>query len=129
MLPSVVLVLSVEMIRDGGSLAATFQGSNGSEYWLFFEIRFHELPSGERERLGHNDPVVFVRQVGVPSGISWRHAENLLHQLRPLVRDDSSLKWLEVMEATAAANGHLPTGIDRFMGRPVNPCFRRPVQR
>ena len=33
MLSSIGLVLSVEMIRDGGSLAAVFQGSNGHKYW------------------------------------------------------------------------------------------------
>ena len=34
MLPSIGLLLSVEMIRDGGSLAASFQGSNGAVFHL-----------------------------------------------------------------------------------------------
>jgi len=120
-LPTIDLVLSVETIRDGGSLAAIFQGSNGSKYWLFFEIKTHRLSSGEVERLGYKDPVIVERQVGVPMGTSWRHAQILLNQLRPLVRDDSSLKCLEIMEATAVAHGELPTGIDRSLGKPLTP--------
>jgi hypothetical protein len=120
-LPNIDLVLSVEMIRDGGSLAAIFQGSNGSKYWLFFEIKTHQLTSGEVERLGYKAPVIVERQVGVQMGTSWQHAQILLNQLRPLVRDEASLKWLDIMEATAVAHGELPTGIDRSLGKPLTP--------
>lgn len=58
MLPSIVVVNSVEMIRDGGSLAASFQGKNGSEYWLFFRLLHRTLPTGILERLGYAKPVV-----------------------------------------------------------------------
>ena len=119
MLPSIGLVLSVEMIRDGGSLAAVFQGSNGSEYWLSFEVRTRELPSGEIERLGYKDPVVVERKIGLSLGTSWQHALIMLHQMRPLVRDESSLKWLQVMEATAEAHGQLPAGVEPVLGKPL----------
>jgi len=115
MLPSIGLVLSVEMIRDGGSLAAVFQGSNGAKYWLFFELETRELPTGQLERLGYKDPVVVERQVGLPLSISWEHAKIMLHQMRPLAPDAASLKWLDVMEATAEAHGRLPTEMERTL--------------
>ncbi len=119
MLPSISLVLSVEMIRDGGSLAAVFQGANGSEYWLFFELTTRELQSGALERLGYKDPVVVERLSGISVGISWSQAEIMLHQMRPLIRDSFSLKWLEIMEAAAAAQGQVPDGIERLLGKPI----------
>ena len=117
MLPSIGLVLSVEMIRDGGSLAASFQGSNGAKYWLFFELATRELPSGHLERLGYKDPVVVERQVGLPVAVSWEQAKIMLHQIRRLAPDASSLKWLDVMEATADAHGRLPTEMERTLQR------------
>jgi hypothetical protein len=115
MLPSIGLVLSVEMIRDGGSLAAVFQGSNGSKYWLFFEHDSRELPSGGLERLGYKSPVVVERQVGLPISVSWAQATTMLHQMRPLVPNPSSLKWLDAMEAVAESQGKLLTGVERVL--------------
>jgi hypothetical protein len=115
MLPSIGLVLSVEMIRDGGSLVAMFQGSNGAEYWLFFELDARELPTGQLERVAYKEPVVVERQVGLPVAVSWEHAKIMLHQMRPLVPDTSSLKWLGIMEATAETHGGLPTEIERTL--------------
>jgi hypothetical protein len=118
MLPSIGLVLSVEMLRDGGSLAAIFQGSNGAEYWLLFELQTRELPSGHLERTGYKDPVVVERQVGLPIGVSWQQATIMLHQMRGLVTDASSLKWLETMELAAVGRGQLPANLERTLEAP-----------
>ena len=115
MLPSIGLVLSVEMIRDGGSLAAVFQGSNGSKYWLFFEHDSRKLPSGGLERVGYKSPVVVERQVGLPISVSWVQATVMLHQMRPLVPNPASRKWLDTMEAVAESQGKLPTGVERVL--------------
>ena len=121
MLPSIALVSSVEMIRDGGSLAAIFQGENGSEYWLFFKVSIRELPSGEAERLGYEKPVVFERQVGNETEISWQHAKILLNQMRPMLREESHRRWLEAMYASANTDGQLPPSVERILGRAVRP--------
>jgi hypothetical protein len=92
-----------------------FQGSNGAEYWLFFELDTRELPTGQLERLGYKAPVVVERQVGLPLAISWEEAKIMLHQMRPLAPDASSLKWLDVMETTAEAHGRLPTQMERTL--------------
>jgi hypothetical protein len=121
MLPSIALVSGVEMIRDGGSLAAVFQGPNGGEYWLFFKVRIRELPSGEAERLGYEKPVVFERYVGNESEISWQHAKVLLNQMRPMLREESHHRWLEAMYASAEAYGLLPPGVEPILGKAIKP--------
>ena len=119
MLPSIALVHSVEMIRDGGSLTAVFQGTNGTQYWLFFKININILPSGEWERLGYMSPAVVDHQSGCHIDVSWQHATVLLHQIEALTTDESSIKWLNVMESTAAACGRLPSEIARIVGKPI----------
>jgi len=120
MLPSIALLRSVEMIRDGGSLAAIFQGANGGEYWLFLEVRLRELPTGEAERLGYEEPVVVERLTGVTTGISWQHAKILLGQMRPLLREEADRRWLEVMYECTQTNGRLPSGVERVFGQAVS---------
>jgi hypothetical protein len=115
-LPSIALVLSVEMIRDGGSLAAAFQGGNGSEYWLFFRLVHRALPTGQLERLHYEQSVVVERPYGSASEVSWRHALVLLNQMRSQLRSASDLGWLETMVAVANAEGKLPVGMQRIVG-------------
>lgn len=117
MLPSITFVNSVEMIRDGGSLAASFQGENGSEYWLFYRLLHRTLPTGIFERLAYAKPVVVDRQVGTEFEISWEQALILIHQIRPLLRTAQDDEWLDAMQATALAEGKLPAKVDRFLGR------------
>ena len=119
MLPSIALVDSIEMIRDGGSLAAIFQGENGSEYWLLFKVSMRALPSGETERLRYERPVIVERQVGSEIEISWQHAKILLNQMRPMLHEESHRQWLEAMYASAETAGQLPPGVKRVMVRAV----------
>ena len=119
MLPSIALLSSVEMIRDGGSLAAIFQGPNGSEYWLFLKVRLRELPTGEVERLGYEEPIVIERLTGISTGMSWHHANILLSQMRPLLREEAHRKWLEAMYESTQANGKLPSSVERVFGEAV----------
>ncbi len=107
------------MIRDGGSLAACFLGTNGAEYWLFFSLLSEKSEAGEFVRLGYKSPVIFERakfqtsnEIGWESMnqvvLSWKHAEVFLHQLRDHVRNDGDLKWLNAMEEVACSQGGLP---------------------
>jgi hypothetical protein len=116
MLPSIALVHSVEMIRDGGSLATIFQGSNGSEYWLFFKVRLQKRSSGETERLGFLNPVIVDRLTGNGIEISWQHAKVFLNQMHPFIREDRHSKWFEIMQEVVEMQGRLPPGIKRILG-------------
>ena len=120
MLPSIALVHGVEMIRDGGSLAAMFQGANGSQYWLLFPINVRDLQSGEGERLGYVSPVVVDRQSGCHIDVPWHYATVLLHQIKALTTEEGSIKWLNIMESTAAACRRLPSEVARIVGKPIN---------
>ena len=118
MLPQIALVLSVEMIRDGGSLAAIFHGSNGAEYWLFFKVKSRTLPSGEMERFAYEKPVVIERGTNQEFKSSWQQAVVLLDQMRPMLRSEADRKWLESMYSTAMTAGQVPAAIDRVLGVP-----------
>ena len=93
MLPSVALALAVEKLRDGGSLCASFQGSNGAQYWLVLPIL---LESGAMN--GYSKPVV-VEQPYAPEKLqlSWSHAEVLLHQVERLLPEGSDRRWIQPM--------------------------------
>jgi len=116
MIPSIGSLLSVEMIRDGGSLAAVFQGKDASNYWLFFPLRQKKLASGQIERLGYNTPQIVDRLTGTSIDISWVHALMLVNQMEPLLRETSDRKWLDAMRITAQEQGALPPGIARYLG-------------
>jgi hypothetical protein len=118
MIPPIGLLLSVEMIRDGGSLAAEFQCADAATYWLFFPLRMQELASGEIERLGYGQPIISCRIAGTSTEISWDHALALLNQMEPLLRDESHREWLDAMRATARGGGALPPRIVRSLGIP-----------
>jgi hypothetical protein len=121
MLPPIGAVVSVDMIRDGGSLAATFYGNNGAMYSLWYKLRQERIASGEFVRLGYERPVVFehfeFREGSERSAwqslneieVSWNHALILLHQMHPYLRDDTDRKWLGVMEEVATTEGRLPS--------------------
>ena len=128
MLPAIGHVLAVEMLRDGGSLNASFLGLNGSNYSLLFEIKLEASASGVWMRLGYQQPRVFERQkFRRPNGgheweafneveVSWKHAEVLLHQMQPHLRSDLDLQWHETMLLVASAQGALPADIASKLG-------------
>jgi hypothetical protein len=101
------------MIRDGGSLAAVWQGVDGAEYWLFFKIKIERRNDGTSQRVAYSSPVIVDRLTGMHFDVSWEHALVLLHQMRLLVSEDGHMHWLETMECTARTCGQIPPGIDR----------------
>ena len=118
MLPPVSAVNYVEMIRDGGSLEASFIGPNGSKYCLYFPLIVHVDSEGLRKRCGYSQPTVFERlefrhqdafewQSANEVEISWQHAHVLLQQFRTHPLSTEQERWLRVMEDVAKAEGDL----------------------
>src|SRR5438105_469131 len=117
MLPPISTVLSVEMIRDGGSLSALFLGANGSKYCLHFELKLEYPASGDWIRLGYENPVVFEYfEFRTEAGgfaweplnkveISWDHARVFLNQMRAYVQSERDIRWLEAMTEVAVGAG------------------------
>jgi hypothetical protein len=107
------------MIRDGGSLQASFVGTNGSKYCLWFELVTRVDEHGRRRRAGYSNLLVFERlEFHRPNSfewrsaneveVSWEHAANLLHQFRSHPLSDVQVRWLENMEKVASLRGGLP---------------------
>lgn len=111
------------MLRDGGSLAALFSGTNGSAYCLHFQLISGTGLNGELVRLGYEKPIVFERLVFRDANkiemkslneveITWEHAKVLLRQIRRHLQNDRDLKWLSAMEESAETEGKLPAGVE-----------------
>ncbi len=107
MLPPISFVESIEIIRDGGSLAAIFDGSNGANYWLLFTVEVKILPSGDWQRERYLPPVIVERQIGTAIEITWEHAKVFLNQMRPFIKGAQDQKMLEVMFTVANAQGQI----------------------
>jgi hypothetical protein len=129
MVPAVHRVISVEKIRDGGSLAARFT-SDGSAYILFVKLRsvFHGPPGSpaQVERLGFDRPVLIdcdpkkrpadTDQVihSVLSGpsfpVSWREARELLCAISGLSGGLNRIEsdWLREMVNAVSHEGRVP---------------------
>ena len=120
MLPPISTVVDIELVRDGGSLAATVIGANGATYRLHFQLISSCSDDGQYIRHGYERPVIFESfrfhfgegRVACESlntvEISWQHALVFLHQLRGYVRHDRNFTWLEAMEEVAETEGLLP---------------------
>jgi len=104
MLPPVVNALAAEMIRDGGSFAATFLCADSNEYWLHFGIQLDEH-DGYVEARRYSKPVVVNRPAQLETQISWQHATVLLGQLRPMLRHEQHLRAADVMVDIAEHEG------------------------
>lgn len=105
MIPAISHILGVEMIRDSGSLAACFRGSDGSEYWLMFPVDPASDVSGLSEWRDYLAPVVIDRLCGTAFAITWTHAQVLLDQVEAFPLDEPSQRWLRIMRDIATAEG------------------------
>ena len=101
------------MLRDGGSIAAIFQGADASEHWLVLRVRTRELTSGKWERLGYETPVLVDRQTGLETQVSWQHARSILNQARSMLRTEEHGQWLDRMAEAViiSKEGLLPQGV------------------
>lgn len=93
MLPSITLAHEVELLRDGGSLCASFQGANGSQYWLVLPV----VLQGSKAT-GYEQPVIVERPYAVGSiQISWAHAKTILNQVDGLLAETKDRKYVKRM--------------------------------
>jgi hypothetical protein len=99
MVPIVKSVVDANMIRDGGSLTATFHDPDGSEWILLLQIKQVSHPD-RVERLGFTAPVlidadpakrpmhaenhIVSERRGPSCQLSWEEAEALVGQMTAL---------------------------------------------
>jgi hypothetical protein len=125
MLPDVCRLDRVEMIRDGGSFAATFENDCGARYILFIPIR--TVKDGDRRRrLGYDPPLIidcdpkkrpantdrvrYSELCGPKIPISWADARGAVDAITRLANglDSFGRHWLGQMAHIAATEGMLP---------------------
>jgi hypothetical protein len=115
MFSPIAIVDSVEMIRDGGSLAAIFHGRDGCEYWLFFEICIRNLSEQVVERVGYARPKVVNRHTGIEVSVTWEDASTMLKKIAKITHRDQDWHWLKIMQAVVDSNGELPDGVEKVI--------------
>jgi hypothetical protein len=122
-----------ERIRDGGSLAADFDGDDGGRYILFFRLRTERGPGpDEMTYLGFEDPVVIDRDparrpadtdtiiysdfAGPTTAVTWAQALELLSALtRSPDLEPSQVEGVRRMQRLAEDEGRQPPQIAKVL--------------
>jgi hypothetical protein len=130
MLPTLIEAIDVEMIRDGGSYAATFRDKDGGRYILFTRIKNIDRDETTRERTGYEPPrlidcdatkrppntdkVVYSELGGPAIAITWAEARTIMLLARGLAKglDEWRRKWLDQMNQVVTSDGGLPPDVD-----------------
>jgi len=130
MLPALTRAVEVEMIRDGGSYAATFCDEEGGRYILFTRIKRIDHSETTKERIGYEQPILIdcnptkrppntdTRIYGDLSGpstaISWAEARAFMALTMGLAEglDAWRQKWLDQMNHVVANDGGLPPDVE-----------------
>ena len=130
MLPVVSSLINIEMLRDGGSLAASFKSDRGREYTLLLRI---DIDKKEHRRLGYRDPVlidcdpklrppntdrvIYSSLCGPAVPVSWSEACEITTAVSPLAIELDSWQtvWLAQMVYVTTNDGRLPPDMDLEM--------------
>lgn len=115
MLTPITIVDSVEMIRDGGSLAAVFYGKDSCQYSLFLAILMQTLESGDVKRLGFASPKLMNRHTNIEVAITWEQALAMLGQIGGMIHQERDLKWHALMRKVVISRGLLPEELEKVM--------------
>ena len=104
MLPAIAHALSIEMLRDGGSLCASFQGTDGSQYWLLLPV---VIAGPGTSAAAHYGLPVIVERPFAPEElqVSWEHARLLLQPIEDLLPPNANRAWVQPMYDCIRAKG------------------------
>ncbi len=139
-LPTICRALDVEMIRDGGSLAATFEDESGHRHILFTRIKIVDRDPLTIERAGYELPILidcgpakrppdtdqkkYSELSGPKTHLTWDQARIFMALARGLVEglDQWRRKWLDYMDYVVTNDGGIPPGMETIMQvkRPPN---------
>ena len=81
MIPHVDTFFQAELLRDGGSLCASFLDPHGHSVWLLLKVQRESQTSGQSVRTGFHRPLVINRTIGIENGVSWSTAKVLIARL------------------------------------------------
>ena len=104
MKPNIAELKSIEVIRDGGSLAAIFLDELGDEYWLFLKNIWgnFELPQDDPERyiypiLGNST------KKGKGKKITIQYSLEILEELKEKIKSDKQMKLYKTYKKVLTA--------------------------
>ena len=129
MLPKLIVAVDVEMIRDGGSYAATFDDKDGGRYILFTRIKQIDLDQDMKKIIGYEPPIlidcnpakrpqdtderVYGELSGPATDVTWAEARTIMVLTKGLAEglDEWRRKWLDQMNHVVTSNGSLPPDV------------------
>lgn len=74
---NVLHILSVEKLRDGGSLIVSFQADDSCEYWLMLAVKV-----SDEANCDFNSPALVNRTMGIEADLGWFGAKSWLQRLK-----------------------------------------------
>lgn len=86
-------ILSVEELRDGGSLVIGFQADDSCSYWLMLPIIVRGVNEGT-----FGAPVLVNRTTAIEVDLSWVGANNWLCKLEYFIEDEEHKSTLNRMK-------------------------------
>jgi hypothetical protein len=86
-------ILSVEKLRDGGSLIISFQSDDSCEYWLMFPKMGY---AGEEVIYG--SPALINRTTSIEVDLGWGGAKVWLHKLKTYIGNSKQLMLVNKMQ-------------------------------
>lgn len=92
-------VLSVEILRDGGSLIASFQSDDSCEYWLMLPIA-----NFEQKNRKFKEPVLVNRTTNIEVCLSYSSAQTWLNRLATFIVDTEQKELLNKMHGIVNEN-------------------------
>lgn len=106
MIPSISRLHGAELVRDGGSVGATFADNEGALHWFIFPVeRVADPGDGSSRRVGFSLPVLVNRSTGLEFSMPWASARDLVARLEDFATTDSDRTWLNVMSQIAHGEG------------------------
>jgi hypothetical protein len=138
--PSVISVENVEMIRDGGSLAATYNSEGAGRHILFTKIRIAQGDSLTSERLCYEQPILidcdpakrpldtdrihYSKLSGPAVSVTWEEARVLVAGFSRLADglNEFGMMRLRRLEHVVSTDGGLPPNIERYLRRRPRPA-------
>jgi len=85
-------ILSVEKLRDGGSLIVNFQSDDSCSYWLMLPIA-----NFESENPKFKEPVLVNRTTSIEVDLSWSSAHAWLNRLATFINDSEDKELVNRM--------------------------------
>jgi len=130
MLPPLTRAVDVELIRDGGSYAATFSDKDGGRYILFTRIKQVDRGQNMKEIIGYEPPIlidcnptkrpqetdgrVYSELSGPATAVTWAEARTIMALTKGFAErlDEWHRKWLDQMNHVVTSDGGLPPTVE-----------------